>query len=73
MFDSKLHLQGLSLEEIIQRGVTGSLPDMTTEDWKYLESLYNTDYETKTKSAYGKGYSAGEDSVWNMILNCEED
>ncbi len=57
MFNSKLHLQGLSLEEIIQQGVTGSLPDMTTEDWKYLESLYNTDI--LLEGEYDKGYKEG--------------
>ncbi|CAH9014199.1 putative coil containing protein [Vibrio phage 501E54-1] len=41
MFDSKLHLQGLSLEGVIQQGITGSLSDMTAEDWKYLENLVN--------------------------------
>ena len=55
MFNSKLHLQGLSLEEVIQQGVTGSLPDMTTEDWKYLESLVNNSFNEEEDSVVYEG------------------
>lgn len=63
MFDSKLHLQNLSVDEIIQRGIEGSLTEMTTEDWKYLESLYNEDI--LLEGQYDRGFKAG-------VLSCVE-
>ena len=40
MFNSKLKLQGLSLDEIIHEGVFGNNPEVSIDDWKYIEHLY---------------------------------
>ncbi|AUR93337.1 hypothetical protein NVP1187O_024 [Vibrio phage 1.187.O._10N.286.49.F1] len=40
MFNSKLKLQGLSLEELIHEGVFGNNPEVSVDDWKYIEYLY---------------------------------
>ena len=40
MHNSKLKLQGLSLDEIIHEGVFGNNPEVSIEDWKYIEHLY---------------------------------
>lgn len=45
MFNSKLKLQGLSLEEIINEGVHGNNPEVTIDDWKFIEHLLK-DYLT---------------------------
>ena len=39
MFNSKLKLQGLSLQETLHEGVFGNISELTVDDWKYLESL----------------------------------
>lgn len=39
MINSKLKLKGYSLEEVIHEGVFGNIPELTIDDWKYLESL----------------------------------
>ena len=40
MFNSKLKLQGLSLDEIIREGVFGNNPEVSIDDWKYIEHLW---------------------------------
>ncbi|AGG57927.1 hypothetical protein VPBG_00155 [Vibrio phage helene 12B3] len=40
MFNSKLKLQGLSLEEVIHEGVFGNNQEVSIDDWKYIEHLY---------------------------------
>lgn len=39
MINSKLKLKGYSLEEVIHEGVFGNIPELTVDDWQYLESL----------------------------------
>lgn len=39
MFNSKLKLQGLSLEAIIHEGVHGFISNLSIDDWVYVESL----------------------------------
>ena len=41
MFNSKLKLQGLSLDEIIHEGVFGNHPEVSVDDWKFIESLFS--------------------------------
>jgi hypothetical protein len=40
MFNSKLKLQGLSLDEIINEGIHGNNPEINIDDWKLISSLF---------------------------------
>ncbi len=69
MLNSNLKLQGLTLEEIICNGVHGQNPEITIDDWQFIEYLYNSDQDK-----YEKGYEAGVDATWRMLtLNGEEE
>jgi hypothetical protein len=39
VLNSKLKLKGLSLDEIIHEGVHGNIPEVTINDWKFIQSL----------------------------------
>ncbi len=54
MFNSKLKLQGLSLDEIIHEGVFGNNPEVSIDDWKYIEYLLTSGID----SAYKLGYDS---------------
>ena len=71
MFNSKLKLQGLSLEEIIHEGIFGNNPEVSIDDWKYIEHLYQEDVGGRLKREYCKGYRDGENHAWETLL--EED
>ncbi|AUR92247.1 hypothetical protein NVP1170O_134 [Vibrio phage 1.170.O._10N.261.52.C3] len=68
MFNSKIKLQGLSLEEVIQEGVHGNNPEVTIDDWKFIEYLYNEELGDRLKREYYKGYRDGENYAWDIIL-----
>jgi len=73
MFNSKLKIKGYSLEEAIHEGVFGNIPELTIDDWSYLEYLLNKEREENKKLDYDKGYQDGNDQAWNMIFGDEED
>lgn len=73
MFNSKLKLQGLTLEEIIHEGVHGNSPKVTIDDWLYIEHLYHEDVGDRLRREYYKGWQDGNDQAWNMIYGDEED
>ncbi|CAL9974718.1 hypothetical protein VPHF94_0186 [Vibrio phage F94] len=50
MLNFKLKLQGLPLDEIINEGVHGNNPEVSVDDWKYIESLFS-DYLTPEEVA----------------------
>lgn len=73
MFNSKLKLQGLSLEEIIHEGIHGNNPEVSIDDWKFIESLLGIERDEANKLNYDRGWQDGNDQAWNMIYGDEED
>ncbi len=49
MLNSNLKLQGLALEEILCNGVHGQNPEITMDDWQFIEYLYNSDQDKYEK------------------------
>lgn len=72
MFNSKLKLQGLTLEEIINGGIHGNNPEITIDDWRFIGYLYTETICSQAKKEYDKGYQDGENQAWEMLLQ-EED
>ena len=72
MFNSKLKLQGLTLEEIINEGIHGNNPEILIDDWRIIEYLYNETLGSQLRREYYRGYRNGENQAWETLLQ-EED